>query len=154
MGHTSNMGDDAAQMKALMGQLFEVIDVDGSGAIEEKEIKAAVLALFGSVGAAKSEEEQAMVLGGAMFFLTGVGQLSESLGEDATSCSREQWDAFEMKPIEGVSDEDFMAGLLCFLGLVAMAVEGKEEVQAALRGLADSPDFDAKFAEFEEKLGK
>ena len=37
---TSNMGDDAAQIKALMGQLFEVIDVDGSGAIEEKEIKA------------------------------------------------------------------------------------------------------------------
>merc|ERR1712091_514144 len=138
----------------LMGQLFEVIDVDGSGAIEEKEIKAAVLALFSSVGAAKSEEEQAMVLGGAMFFLAGIGQLSESLGEDSTACTREQWDAFEMQPIEGVPEEDMMGGLLCFLGLVAMAVEGKEEVQAALRELADSPDFDAKFAEFEEKLGK
>merc|ERR1712100_606842 len=150
---TSNMGDDAAQIKALMGQLFEVIDVDGSGAIEEKEIKAAVLALFGSVGAAKSEEEQAMVLGGAMFFLAGIGQLSESLGEDATACTREQWDAFEMQPIEGVSEEDFVGGLLCFLGLVAMAVEGKEEVQTALRELAASPDFDAQFAEFEAKLG-
>merc|ERR1712054_486923 len=117
MGKTSNMGDDAAQIKALMGQLFEAI------------------------GAAKSEEEQAMVLGGAMFFLAGIGQLSESLGEDATACTREQWDAFEMQPVEGVSDEDFMSGLLCFLGLVAMAVEGKEEVQAALRELAASPDF-------------
>merc|ERR1712100_463179 len=98
---TSNMGDDAAQIKALMGQLFEVIDVDGSGAIEEKEIKAAVLALFGSVGAAKSEEEQAMVLGGAMFFLAGIGQLSESLGEDATACTESSGMPSKCSPSRG-----------------------------------------------------
>merc|ERR1712094_135781 len=113
----------------------------------------AVLALFGSIGAAKSEEEQGAILGGAMFFLAGIGQLAESLGEDCTACTRAQWDAFEMQPIEGVSEEDMMGGLICFLGLVAMAIEGKDAVQAALRELADSPDFDAKFAEFESKLG-
>ena len=35
----------------------------------------------------------------------GLAQLSESLGEDVTSCTREQWDAFDMQPVEGVSEE-------------------------------------------------
>merc|ERR1712093_516522 len=147
------MGDNAAEMKALMGQFFEVIDVDGSGAIEEKEIKAAVLALFESIGMAKSEEEQAAILGGAMFFLAGIAQLSEKLGEDSTSCPRAVWDDFETTPIEGVSEEDFFGGLICFLGLVAAAVENKEVVQAKLKEVAGSPDFNATFAEFEKKMG-
>merc|ERR1711939_529300 len=124
-----NMGDNAAEMKALMGQFFEVIDVDGSGAIEEKEIKAAVLALFESIGMAKTEEEQGAILGGALFFCAGLSQLNEKLGED------------------------FVAGLICFLGLVAAAVENKEVVQAKLKEVAASPDFDATFAEFEKKMG-
>merc|ERR1719399_939560 len=132
--------------------MFDVIDVDGSGSIEEKEIIAAILAMFASVEAGKSEEEQGQILGGAMFFLAGVGQLGESLGEDCTSCTREQWNAFEMKPIEGVSDEDFAAGLLWFLGCVAAAVENKDAVQAKLREIADSPDFDQMKADFEAKL--
>merc|ERR1711998_381962 len=151
---TKNMSGDGDEMKALMGQFFDVIDIDGSGSIEEKEIKCAVMAMFAAIGDAKTEEEKGLIMTGAGFFLVGIGQLGESLGEDSTACSREQWDAFEMQPIEGVSEEDMMGGLLCFLGLVAMAVEGKEEVQAALRELAASPDFDAKVAEFEEKLGK
>merc|ERR1712072_72362 len=152
-GDFYNMGDNAAEIKALMGQFFEVIDVDGSGAIEEKEIKAAVLALFESIGMAKTEEEQGAILGGALFFCAGLSQLNEKLGEDSTSCSREAWDAFEMTPIEGVPEEDFVGGLICFLGLVAAAVENKEVVQAKLKEVAASPDFDATFAEFEKKMG-
>merc|ERR1711998_405770 len=149
MGTPTSMAD----VKALMGQFFEVIDVDGSGSIEENEIVAAVMAMFAAVGEAKSEEEQGAILGGAMFFLVGVAQLGESLGEDTSACTREQWDAFEMSPVEGVSEEDFMAGLLCFLGLVEATVENKEEVQAALRGIADSEDFEAQKADFMAKVG-
>merc|ERR1712216_302470 len=145
MGETHlNMGD----MAEMMNGLFDVIDIDGSGSIEEKEIIAAVLAMFASVEEGKSEEEQGAILGGAMFFLAGVAQLGESLGEDCTSCTREQWNAFEMKPIEGVSEDDFTAGLICFLGCVASALENKDAVQAQLREIADSPDFDKVKADF------
>jgi len=53
-------------------------------------------------------------------FLAAIVQLSESLGEDATSCTREQWDAFEMKPIDGVSEDDFMSGVSIMPGQIVM----------------------------------
>merc|ERR1711967_207299 len=67
------------------GEFFDLIDVDGSGEIDENEIVATIMALAAACEEGLPEEAQAGVGG----FLIGIGQLGQKLeAEGKEKCSR------------------------------------------------------------------
>merc|ERR1712072_1047642 len=146
MGNVVQSGSMAdIDMEAASGEFFDLIDVDGSGEIDENEIVATIMTLAAAAGEDGVPEEVQAGIGG---FLIGIGQLGEKLSDEGKEkCSRADWDAFEPAKPEDVDEETWMAMMICFFGLVMGCLENKAEIQSGLRELLAQEDFgDAKAA--------
>merc|ERR1711990_793543 len=147
--HLRNMADFDPAVAG--GEFFDLIDVDGSGEIDENEIVACIMALAAACEEGLPEEAQAGVGG----FLIGIGQLGEKLeAEGKDKCSRADWDAFEPTKPEDLDEETWGAMMICFFGLVMGCLENKAEIQGALKELLAQEDFPEAKKAFMESMGK
>merc|ERR1711907_398853 len=115
--------------KSMDDMLFELIDVDGSGAIEEKEIMAMIYVLF--KGCENLEEEEA-----CMFFAKAVMQLGNHIEGD--KCTRAEWDRFH----PDFNEED-MPKMLKFKEIVEMCWDHKSQMQEMLGKATGSEDLES-----------
>merc|ERR1712205_91196 len=144
-----NMGEIDIETAGI--EFFNLIDVDGSGEIDENEIVATIMALAAACEEGLPEEAQAGVGG----VLIGIGQLGAKLeAEGKEKCSRADWDAFEPEKPEDMDEETWGGMMMCFLGLVMGCLENKAEIQSALRELLAQEDFADAKAKFMEEMGK
>merc|ERR1711981_525914 len=145
---TPSMAD--IDLAAASGEFFDLIDVDGSGEIDENEIIATIMALAAACEDGLPEEAQAGVGG----FLIGIGQLGEKLkAEGKEKCSRADWDAFEPEKPEEMDEETWGGLMICFFGLVMGCLENKAEIQSGLREILEAGDFEDAKANFMAEMG-
>merc|ERR1712205_41265 len=144
-----NMGEIDIETAGI--EFFNLIDVDGSGEIDENEIVATIMALAAACEEGLPEEAQAGVGG----FLIGIGQLGEKLeSEGKEKCNREDWDAFEPQKPEDMDEETWGAMMICFFGLVMGCLENKAEIQSSLKEILAQEDFGDAKAAFMAEMGK
>merc|ERR1712070_1097067 len=132
-------------VQELSGKLFELIDVDGSGSIDDNEIIATLIAFGAAVNEDEGNEELAGAVG--VFFLC-MAQLSDSIGPDTTVVTRAQWDAFEPSPFEGTTEEEMAGAMLLFFTFVSGILENKAEIQSGFKEILAAEDFEEAKAQF------
>merc|ERR1712167_442644 len=157
--HTKHMADYAEMLgngdlscaDAVMGEFFDMIDVDGSGAIDENEIVAMMMVMCAAAAETEGDEENP-TMAGVVGFLGCIPQLSEHMG-DADKCDRATWDSFEPKPFsEDMDAETFQGIMVCFLVVVIGCLTEKESLQASLKEIIAAEDFEAQKEEFMKQL--